>query len=77
MDCLEDEKYLFYGFLPKKEKELEKTIQKLKKLDFSIVFFVPSTKIKMCLLKFNDHFKNSKILMSFICYKWELFYVPE
>ena len=42
-----DEKYLFYGFLPKKEKELEKTIQKLKKLDFSIVFFVPSTKIKM------------------------------
>ena len=59
-----DEKYLFYGFLPKKEKELEKTIQKLKKLDFSIVFFVPSTKIKMCLLKFKDHFKNRKILIA-------------
>ena len=40
-----DDKFIFYGFLPKKEKELEITLKKLSKIDFSLVFFVPSIKL--------------------------------
>jgi 16S rRNA (cytidine1402-2'-O)-methyltransferase len=37
--------YLFYGFLTKKENELDKTLNNLCNLDYAIVFFVPSSKI--------------------------------
>ena len=33
------DKFIFYGFLPKAEKELNKVLLQLKDLDFSIVFF--------------------------------------
>jgi 16S rRNA (cytidine1402-2'-O)-methyltransferase len=39
-----DEKYFFYGFLPKKEKEIESKIKELKDFNFNIVFFIPAGK---------------------------------
>ena len=39
------DQYLFYGFLTKKENELDKILISLCNLDYSIVFFIPSSKI--------------------------------
>ena len=44
-----EDKFLFYGFLPKTENDLVKTINRLKDLDFSIVFFIPAKKINFYL----------------------------
>ena len=44
-----DEKYFFYGFLPKKSKELEKVCNELKDYNFNIVFFIPAIKINFIL----------------------------
>ena len=35
-----EDKFLFYGFLPKTEKDLEKKLSSLKEIDFTIVFFI-------------------------------------
>ena len=40
-----NDQFLFYGFLPKKEKELNKVLSALSIYEFSQVFFVPSLKI--------------------------------
>ena len=48
------DQYLFYGFLTKKEKELEKVLKSLCNIDYSIVFFVPASKINFYI----DHFKK-------------------
>ena len=39
------DQYLFYGFLTKKKKELENVLKSLCNLNYSIVFFVPASKI--------------------------------
>ena len=44
-----DEKYFFYGFLPKKEKEIESKIKELKNFNFNIVFFIPAIRINFYL----------------------------
>ena len=36
------DQFLFYGFLPKKENELNKVLSDLSKYKFSLIFFVPS-----------------------------------
>ena len=59
-----DEKYFFYGFLPKKEKEIEKELDILKNYNFSIVFFVPSIKINYYIKLFKKHFGNRDILIA-------------
>ena len=33
-----DDKFLFYGFLPKKEKELSEVLNKIKNYDYTLVF---------------------------------------
>ena len=43
--------YLFYGFLTKKENDLENALKNLRDLDFSIVFFIPAKKINFYILK--------------------------
>tara|TARA_B110000438_G_C15792286_1_gene641285 strand:- start:1314 stop:2162 length:849 start_codon:yes stop_codon:yes gene_type:complete len=58
------DQYLFYGFLTKKENELEKTLMNLSNLDFSIVFFIPALKINFYLTKFKKFFFNRKILIA-------------
>jgi len=59
-----DDKFLFYGFLPKTENDLIKTINKLKDIDFSIVFFVPGIKINFYLKFFKEYFYDRDILIA-------------
>ena len=58
------DQYLFYGFLTKKENELESILKNLCKLDFSIVFFIPSTKINFYISKFKTYFSDRKIIIA-------------
>ena len=58
------DKYLFYGFLPKKENELEKTLKKLCNLVFTIVFFVSAPNIKFYITKLKKFFLDRKILIA-------------
>jgi len=56
--------YLFYGFLTKKENELDKILNNLCNLDYAIVFFVPASKINFFILRFKKYFVNRKILIA-------------
>ncbi len=58
------DQFLFYGFLPKKEKELEKILSSLVLLNFSIIFFIPSLKINFYLKKFKNYFNDRNILIA-------------
>ena len=58
------DKYLFYGFLTKKEKELDKILKYLCTLNYSIVFFIPTSKINFYILKFKTYFFDRKILIA-------------
>ena len=58
------DKYLFYGFLTKKENELNKVLNNLSNLDYSIVFFIPVSKINFYILKFKNFFFDRKILIA-------------
>ena len=59
-----DDQYLFYGFLTKKEKELNKVLKSLFNLNYSIVFFIPASKINFYILKFKIYFFDRKILIA-------------
>ena len=58
------DQFLFYGFLPKTEKELEKILSSLCQLSFSQVFFIPAIKINFYLKKFKTFFSGRKILIA-------------
>ena len=58
------DKYLFCGFLTKKEKELEKILKNLSNMDFSLVFFIPGSKINYYIDKFKKYFLDRKILIA-------------
>ena len=58
------DKYLFYGFLTKKEKELEKILKSLSNIDYSLVFFIPATKINYYIDEFKKYFLDRKILIA-------------
>ena len=58
-----DEKYFFYGFLPKKQKEIEKIINQLKDYNFNIVFFIPVIKINFYVKYFKKFFKERSIFI--------------
>tara|TARA_B100000686_G_C16653873_1_gene897045 strand:- start:410 stop:1258 length:849 start_codon:yes stop_codon:yes gene_type:complete len=58
------DKYLFYGFLTKKEKELDYILKSLCVFDYSIVFFIPSSKINFYLSKFKKYFLDRKIMIA-------------
>ena len=59
-----NEKYLFYGFLPKKKNEINKILQELSSLNFSIVFFIPPKSINNYLNYFKKFFLERKILIA-------------
>jgi len=59
-----DDKFLFYGFLPKTENDLIKTINNLKNLDYSLVFFVPGIKINFYLNFFKEYFFGRDIMIA-------------
>ena len=58
------DQYIFYGFLPKKINELERTLKNLSSLDYSIVFFIPASKINFYLIQFKKYFFDRKILIA-------------
>jgi len=59
-----EDKFLFYGFLPKTENDLIKTINSIKNIDYSLVFFVPGIKINFYLKFFKEYFSGRDILIS-------------
>jgi len=59
-----EDKFLFYGFLPKTEKELDKVLKELKNYDFSIIFFLSGVKINFYLKSFKKYFIERKILIA-------------
>ncbi len=58
------DRFLFYGFLPKKEKELEKMLSSLSEIVFSLIFFIPSIRINFYLKKMKKFFKGRDILIA-------------
>ena len=58
------DQYLFYGFLTKKENELENVLKNLSNLDYSIIFFIPGSKINFYILKFKFFFSGRKIMIA-------------
>ena len=58
------DQFLFYGFLPKKEGEIDKVLEFLKMCKFSQVFFIQSKKINFYLKKFKKYYSGRKIMIS-------------
>ena len=58
------DRYLFYGFLTKKENELENVLKSLCNLDYSIVFFIPASKINFYISQFKPYFFDRKIVIA-------------
>tara|TARA_B110000196_G_C21051430_1_gene617585 strand:+ start:25 stop:879 length:855 start_codon:yes stop_codon:yes gene_type:complete len=62
--CGFSDQYLFYGFLTKKENELNKVLTSLSNIDYTIVFFIPGTKINFYISKFKKFFFNRQIFIA-------------
>ena len=58
------DQYLFYGFLTKKEKQIENVLKKMSNLDYSIIFFIPASKINFYISKFKEFFHDRKIVIA-------------
>ncbi len=58
------DKFLFYGFLPKTQNELEKVLTILSNNNYTQVFFVPSKKINFYIKSFKRFFSGRKILIA-------------
>ena len=59
-----NDQYLFYGFLPKKENEIDKVLKSLCNLNYSIVFFIPALRINLYLSQFKKYFFNRKLVIA-------------
>ena len=58
------DQFIFYGFLPKTELELDKTLSLLSKNHYSQVFFVPAVKINFYLKKFKLYYSGRKLMIA-------------
>ncbi len=58
------DQFLFFGFLPKTDNEVEKVLSLLSQISFSIIFFIPAIKINFYLRKFKKFFAERKILIA-------------
>ena len=66
-----DDKYLFYGFFPDKDKMIKEELNKLSNLNFCLVFFISPKKINKIIPYLKDYFNDRKIL---ICREISKFY---
>ena len=57
------DQFIFYGFLPKKEIELEKTLRILSDYNFTLIFFVPAIKINFYIKKFKIFFSGRRLMI--------------
>ena len=58
------DQFLFYGFLPKRQNELDKVLISLSQSDYTQVFFVPSKKINFYINSFKKYFSGRKIVIA-------------
>ena len=58
------DQFLFYGFLPKTEKELDRVLSSLSYNEYSQIFFVPAKKLNFYIQGFKKFFSNRKILIA-------------
>ena len=58
------DRFLFYGFLPKTENELEKVLSSISKNIFTQIFFIPSKKLNFYIKGFKKYFSGRKILIA-------------
>ena len=58
------DQFLFWGFLPKTDNQLDKILSSLTSLNFSIIFFIPALKINFYLRKFKMFFEGRKIFIA-------------
>jgi len=59
-----EDKFIFYGFLPKKEKELDRELSSLRNLNFSLIFFISGIRINYYLNFFKKYFSSREILIA-------------
>ena len=59
-----NDQFLFYGFLPKKENEVDKVLNTLSTYKYSQVFFIPSLKVNFYIKKFKKYFFGRKIMIA-------------
>ncbi len=59
-----NDKFLFYGFLPKKEKELNETLSYLKNAPYTLIFFSPANKINFYINFFRIFFSGRKLMIA-------------
>ena len=59
-----DDKYFFYGFLPKKNKEIEKVCNEIRDFNYNIVFFIPVIKINFYIKYFKKFFNDRDIFVA-------------
>ena len=59
-----NDQFIFYGFLPKKEKELEKVLKPLSEINYSQVFFAPSNKLNLYIQNFKKYYSGRKLLVA-------------
>jgi len=58
------DQFLFYGFLPKRQIEIDKVLNSLSQSDYAKVFFIPSKKINFYIKNFKKHFSGRKIVIA-------------
>ena len=58
------DQFIFYGFLPKKNNELEKVLKSLSKINYSQVFFAPSNKLNLYIQNFKKYYSDRKLLVA-------------
>ena len=58
------DQFLFYGFLPKKENEIDKILNNLSRIEYSQVFFIPAIKINSIIQKFKRYFSGREIMIA-------------
>ena len=58
------DKFLFYGFLPKKIKELNTVLNILASCKFSLIFFVPGLKVNFYINRLKDFFDGRKVMIA-------------
>ena len=59
-----EDKFLFYGFLPKTINELEKVLNSLSKMNYTLIFFAPPNKLNFYLNSFKKYFSGRNILIA-------------
>ena len=59
-----NDQFIFYGFLPKKEKNLEKVLKSLSEINYSQVFFAPSNKLNLYIQNLKKYYSGRKLLVA-------------